>query len=142
LLGYSQALASSHIAHDEQLIVPSATTADSAYDAMWQLLRHTRPPTAVLTDNHTISLGAMRAIYQAGLRIPDDISIVGYGASSLAAMCAPPLTTVECSPFSLGQIAGQAVLRLASRRESASASAAILPVALVQRASTGPPRQR
>jgi LacI family transcriptional regulator len=141
LLGYSQALASSHIAHNEQLIMRSTTTADSAYDAMWHLLRLPRPPTAVLTDNHAITLGAMRAIYDAGLRIPDDISVVGYGASSLAATFAPPLTTVQCSPYTLGQMAAQTVLQLATQHDSASASASILPVALVQRASTAPARR-
>ncbi len=142
LLGYSQALASCHIAHDEQLIMPSATTAEGAYEAMGQLLRLPQPPTAVLTDNHVISLGAMRAIYEAGLRVPDDISIVGYGASSLAAMLAPPLTTVQCAPYTLGQIAAQTVLRLATQHDIASASASILPVALLQRASTAPQRRR
>jgi len=142
LLGYSQALANSHIAHAERLVVSSATTADQAYDAMWHLLRLPWPPTAVLTDNYAISLGAMRAIYHAGLRIPDDISIVGCGASSLSAAFAPPLTTVQCSPYTLGQMAAQTVLRLATRHDSASASVAILPVALMQRASTAPPHQR
>ena len=83
----------------------------------------------------------MRAIYQASLRIPDDISVVGYGASSLAALFAPPLTTVQCTPFTLGQIAAQTVLRLATHHDHDSASTSILPVALVQRASTGPLRR-
>ena len=141
VLGYSQALASRRIAHDERLIMRSATTAADAYDAMWQLLRLAQPPTAILTDNYAISLGAMRAIYQAGLRVPDDISVVGYGASALAATFAPPLTTVQCAPFTLGHMAAQTVLRLAARHENDSASASILPVALVLRASTAPPRR-
>jgi LacI family transcriptional regulator len=141
LLGYSQALASSHIAHDDRLIARCASTADDAYDAMWQLLRLRQPPSAVLIDNHTIALGAMRAIYAAGLRIPDDISVLGYGASALAAAFAPPLTTVECAPFTLGQMAAQTVLRLASQHDSDSASTSILPVALVLRSSTAPPRR-
>jgi len=136
VLGYSQALASSHIAHDERLILHSASSADDAYAAMCQLLRLPKPLTAILTDNHTISLGALRAIYAAGLRIPDDISIVGFGASALAASFAPPLTTVQPSPFTLGHMAAQTVLRLATKHDSDSASASILPVALVQRAST------
>jgi DNA-binding LacI/PurR family transcriptional regulator len=136
LLGYSQALAGRHIAHDERLIVSSASTADAAYDAMIALLRLAQPPTAILADTYAIALGAMRAIYQAGLRIPDDISVVGYGASSLAASFAPPLTTVQCAPFTLGQMAAQTVLRLATHRHHDSASAAILPVALVSRGST------
>src|SRR4051812_37193607 len=52
LLGYSQALAGSQIAHDERLIMRSATTAEGAYDAMWQLLRLAQPPTAILTDTY------------------------------------------------------------------------------------------
>jgi LacI family transcriptional regulator len=142
VLGYSQALASSQIAHDERLILRSASSADDACDAMSLLLRLPTPPTAILTDNHTISLGALRAIYAAGLRIPDDISVVGYGASALAATFAPPLTTVQCSPFTLGHMAAQTVLRLATQHDSDSASASILPVALMQRASTAPPRHR
>jgi LacI family transcriptional regulator len=142
MLGYSQALASSHIAYDEHLVVRCATSADDAYHATWQLLRLPRPPTALLTDNHAISLGAMRAIYEAGLRIPDDISVVGYGAASLAATLAPPLTTVQCSPHTLGQVAAQTMLRLTAQHDSSSASASILPMALFRRASSMPPPSR
>ena len=141
LLGYSQALAGYRIAHDDRLIMRSAITADDAYDAMMYLLRLAQPPTAILADTYAISLGAMRAIYAAGLRIPDDISIVGYGASSLSATFAPPLTTVQCAPFTLGQVAAQTVLRLATHHDHASASASILAVALVLRASTAPLRR-
>ena len=141
LLGYSQALAGHQIAHDERLIVRSAPAAADAYAAMWQLLELAQPPTAILADTYAIALGAMRAIYQAGLRIPDDISLVGYGASSLAATFAPPLTTVQCTPCTLGQMAAQTVLRLATRHDHDSASASILPVALVRRASTAPLRR-
>lgn len=141
LLGYSQALADAHVAHDEQLVASSIVTTNDAYHAMWRLLRLPQRPTAILTDNHTISLGAMRALYEAGLRIPDDISVVGYGDLPLAATFAPPLTTVQCSPYTLGEMAAQTVLRLAARHDSASASASILPVALVQRSSTAPLRR-
>jgi LacI family transcriptional regulator len=141
LLGYSQALAGHRIAHDERLIMRSSTGAEDAYDAMMQLLRLAHPPTAILADTYVIALGAMRAIYRTGLRIPDDISVVGYGASALAAALAPPLTTVQCAPFTLGQIAAQTVLRLATHRDHDSASVSILPVALVRRASTAPLRR-
>jgi LacI family transcriptional regulator len=139
VLGYSQALASSQVVYDDRLIVRTPPTADAAYAAMRQLLRLLHPPTAILTDTTAISLGALRAIHAAGLGVPDDISVIGYGAAALAAACAPPLTTVQCSPYSIGQLAAETVLRLATRRDSASASAAILPVALFQRASTAPP---
>jgi LacI family transcriptional regulator len=142
LLGYNQALASGHVVYDEQLIRRSPATFDDACDTMWQLLRLRRPPTAILTDTSTIAFGVLRAIYAGGLRIPDDISVIGYGAASWAAAFAPPLTTVQCSPYTIGQMAAQTVLRLATKRDSASASASILPVVLMLRGSTAPPRRR
>ena len=101
-----------------------------------------KPPTAILTDNHAISLGAMRAIYAAGLRIPDDISVVGYGVLALAASFAPPpddgaVLAVHARAHSCPDCA---VVGDTARHDSASAS--ILPVALMQRASTAPLHKR
>jgi len=141
LLGYCQALASNQIAYDDALIAASADDSEAAYQAAWRLLSQPRPPTALFADNDRIALGVMRAIYDAGLRIPDDISIVGYCNSALAATFAPPLTTVLPHPFSMGAVAAETILRLITQRDSSSASAAILPTALLVRASTGPPKR-
>jgi len=141
LLGYCQMLAGAHIAYDDALIIRSADDGEAAYEATLRLLRQPRPPTALFADNDRISLGAMRAIYAAGLRIPDDVSVVGYCTSALAASFAPPLTSVVPYPYSLGTMAAETMLRLVTEHESASASAAILPMALLVRASTAPPRR-
>jgi LacI family transcriptional regulator len=138
LLGYCQALATSHIAYDESLVI-TCTDAGDAYQATGRLLGRPNPPTALFADNDRISLGAMRAIYAAGLRIPGQISIVGYGTSSLAASFAPPLTTVNTYPYSIGRVAAQTILRLIEQQASDSASTTTLPVALIARASTAPP---
>jgi LacI family transcriptional regulator len=137
LLGYCQILANYHIAFDETLVL-DCTDADDAYEATWQLLSRPNRPTAVFADNDRISLGAMRAIYAAGLRIPDDISIVGYGTSSLAETFAPPLTSVNPSPYRLGMVAARDVLRLIKQQASTSASVTMLPVGLIVRSSTAP----
>jgi LacI family transcriptional regulator len=141
LLGYCQALAGNHIAYDDRLIITSADDETNAYQATWQLLSLPKPPTALIADNDRISLSAMRAIYAAGLRIPDDISIMGYCTSALAASFAPPLTTVLPHPYSMGAAAAETILRLIIQRDNASASAAILPMALLARASTALPRR-
>jgi DNA-binding LacI/PurR family transcriptional regulator len=141
LLGYCQALAGGHIAYDDTLIIPSAGDGEAAYEATLRLLSQPRPPTALFADNDRISLSVMRAVYAAGLRIPDDISIVGYCTSALAGSFAPPLTTVVPYPYSLGTMAAETILRLITQRDHASASAAILPMALLVRASTAPPKQ-
>jgi DNA-binding LacI/PurR family transcriptional regulator len=142
LLGYCQALANSHIAYDESLVIACTDTDDCAYQAAWRLLRRPDRPTALFADNDRVTLGAMRAVYDAGLRIPDQISIVGYGTSSLADTFAPPLTSITAYPYRLGTVAAQTVLRLIDQQTSESASVTMLPVALIARASTAPPPNR
>jgi len=70
---------------------------------MTQILSSPDPPTAVLTSNDLTAIGAMRAINRAGLRIPEDISIVGFDDIELSEFTQPPLTTVRISRDELGQ---------------------------------------
>jgi LacI family transcriptional regulator len=70
-------------------------TFHGGYEAMHQLLASKRPFTAVLVGADTIALGAMRALQEQGLRIPNDISIVSFDNSELSTFTEPPLTTIN-----------------------------------------------
>jgi LacI family transcriptional regulator len=76
---------------------------DGGEMAMTQLLTNTRPPTAVLTSNDLTAVGALRAIHRAGLRVPDDISVVGFDDIELSQFTNPPLTTIRLSRDELGR---------------------------------------
>lgn len=77
--------------------------------AMTHMLSGPNPPTAVLTSNDLTAMGAMRAIHRAGLRVPEDVSIVGFDDIEFSEFTQPPLTTVRLSRDELGQKAFKAL---------------------------------
>jgi DNA-binding LacI/PurR family transcriptional regulator len=77
--------------------------------AMMQLLSIVDPPTAVLTSNDLTAIGALRAISRAGLRVPEDISVVGFDDIELSQFTQPPLTTIRLSRDELGRKAFDAL---------------------------------
>ena len=104
----------------------------SGYRAMQTLLRR-EVPSAVFVANDQMALGAYRAVHEAGLRIPGDVSVVGFDDVAEAAMYAPPLTTVAEDWTELGREALQTALGLDA---SATPSAVTLPTRLMVRDST------
>ncbi len=118
-------------------------TMDRGYAAMRKLLarRADEPFTAVFCANDETALGAMHAIYDAGLRVPEDISIVGFDDAPFARHCVPPLTTVRQDNDALGSLAIRRLLTLIEQPDAAPQRQIILPT-LVIRESAAPPRDR
>lgn len=75
------------------------------YEAMQALLAQKERPQAVFIGNDAMAVGAYKALYQAGLRIPDDIAVVGYDDIELAQYMTPPLTTIHQPKDELGELA-------------------------------------
>ena len=92
-------------------IVRVGTTIESAFDDMSAYLA-TGPdlPTAFFADNDIIAAGCMRALAKAGIRVPEDVSIVGFDDIDLAAFSAPPLTTVAQPKLQIGTLAAEMLL--------------------------------
>jgi DNA-binding LacI/PurR family transcriptional regulator len=115
LAGYKEALGNAGITPEGTLIAEADFDAPSGHVAMAQLLARTTFD-AVFVASDVVALGAIGALREAGRRVPDDISIVGFDDIPLAAYFDPPLTTVRLPAFELGQAAGRALLeRLADR---------------------------
>ncbi|MGB1288025.1 MAG: LacI family DNA-binding transcriptional regulator, partial [Aggregatilineales bacterium] len=90
------------IAFNPSLIRYGEYDPESAYTQMQWLLTETSPPTAVFGMNDMMAIGAMRAILDAGLRIPEDIAVVGYDEMRFAPFTNPALTTVRAPEVKLG----------------------------------------
>jgi LacI family transcriptional regulator, repressor for deo operon, udp, cdd, tsx, nupC, and nupG len=103
---------------------------------MGQLLGLREPPTAVYGHSDEIALGAVRTLRRAGLRIPEDISVIGIDNHPLAELT--DLTTVSQPVYEQGQLAGQMVLGLLQGEDVDQA--VTVPTRLVIRRSTAPPR--
>ena len=95
----------------------------SGHAAMARLLART-PFDAAFVASDVVALGAIGALREAGRRVPDDVSIVGFDDIPLAAYFDPPLTTVRLPAFELGQAAGRALLERIADRAIAAADAA------------------
>jgi LacI family transcriptional regulator len=133
LAGYRAALAAAGIAYEPILVAEADFDAPSGHAAMAELLARTTFDAAFIASD-VVALGAIGALRQAGRRVPDDISIVGFDDIPLAAYFDPPLTTVRLPAFELGQAAGRALLeRLADR---ANPHRTLLPTELIVRGST------
>ena len=125
------------IAPDKKLIREGAHTADGGQRAMEALLAVRRPPTAVVCSNDWTAVGALHAIDAAGLRVPEDLSLVGFDDTPIAKYSRPPLTTVRMSAADIGAVACKALFELIDDQTQEGARISI-PTALVVRASTAP----
>ena len=98
------------------------------------------PFTALFAYNDISAIGAMRAFQEAGLRVPEDISVVGFDDVSIASFSIPPLTTVRQPLEKMGRIAAQTLLERIEDRATFVPEIAVEPE-LISRRSTGPPRK-
>jgi DNA-binding LacI/PurR family transcriptional regulator len=102
-----------------------------------QLLARNRPFTALFTYNDLSALGAIRAIREQGLRVPQDISVIGFDDIPMAGFNTPSLTTIRQPLIFIGQIAAQTLIGRIEGRETSSSEIVVKPE-LVIRESTGP----
>ncbi len=110
--GFRQALDDAGIEFREEWLREGSYTPASGFEAMADLLRQPQRPRAVFVASDVVALGALQAVKQAGLRIPEDIAIVGFDDIPFAAYCDPPLTTVHLPAYGLGWAAGERLVRL------------------------------
>jgi DNA-binding LacI/PurR family transcriptional regulator len=137
LAGAAAAMAGAGVPRDDVCVVEcAANDPDAAARAVASLLTSPEAPTAVFACSDQLALGVLRAARAAGLRVPDDLSVVGFDDSPSAVSADPPLTTVGQPLRERGQAVG-ALVRALMRGEEVS-SPDVEPVRLVLRGSTGP----
>ncbi len=107
---YREKLATAGIAFDARLFINCGPEMEDGYRATLGLLTGDDPPTAIWTINDLLAVGARRAIYDLGLRIPQDVALAGCDGTALAAQLAPPLTTIEIPAREIGERAARVVL--------------------------------
>ncbi len=110
---------------------------EEGYRAMQELLKQRPRPTAVFSSNDSLAIGAAHAIREAGLRVPEDVSIVGVDDLDLSRFLNPPLTTVQQPVAQMARIGIDMLLRLI-RDEPLDTPHMTLSPSLIVRASTGP----
>ena len=134
-LGYESALDESGLELREEYVVLGGWLHQQAHALTHQLLALAEPPDAIFCASDVMAIGAMLAIEEAGLRIPEDVALVGFDDSDYATMTVPSLTSVRQDRVGLGAAAVEAMLRVLDHPDSSPPSS-VLPVELVVRESS------
>jgi LacI family transcriptional regulator len=135
--GYLDGLQGAGLAPDPALMLNGAFAQAGGFSATEALLALDQPPTAIFAANDEMAFGAMDAINSKGLKVPDDVSVVGFDDIPTASYVFPTLTTMR-QPFrAMARRAVSEVVELIQGREPGAVKIAF-PVELVVRKSTGP----
>jgi LacI family transcriptional regulator len=111
LAGYRAALRAAGRDAGQDLTAYGYFRTDGGYAAARQLLQLPQPPDGLLISNDLMTIGALQAIAEAGLSIPDDIAVVGFDNASWATAFRPPLTVVTQPTYEIGEVATDLLLR-------------------------------
>jgi LacI family transcriptional regulator len=134
-LGYESALGELGLELREEYVVHAGWLNGQAHDLTRELLQLPEPPDAIVCASDVMAIGAMLAIEEAGLRIPEDVAVTGFDDSDYAAIAVPSLTSVRQNLVGLGTAAIEALLRMLDSPDSPPPTS-VLPVELVVREST------
>jgi LacI family transcriptional regulator len=138
--GWREALRARGVKPSEDWIVRGGFMESEGYRAMKRLLTVRPKIDAVFAANDPSAIGAMKAIWEAGLRVPEDVAVVGVGDIALGDLLRVPLTTVGWSRKDQGRHAAELLLNGLDDDQTSEPQRIIIPPRLIVRASSGGPR--
>ena len=137
--GFIEALQTAGIEIKQNFITEDSLDNEGGYRCAKQLLAQKEKPTAMFATNDTMAIGALSAIHEAGLRIPDDISLIGFDDLSFSKMTYPKLTTIRQPKFKTGEVAAEQLFKhLISPNQYIPPQKIILDHELIIRETTSP----
>jgi DNA-binding LacI/PurR family transcriptional regulator len=134
--GFEQALHAAGLNIDSDYEQKGDWSSESGYESMQRLLSLPVPPTAVFVCNDLMAIGAMEAVKQSGLRIPDDVAIVGFDDIPAASWVSPRLSTVAQYPGEMGTNLAKAVFERIHGEYNGPSRRIEIPCRLIEREST------
>jgi LacI family transcriptional regulator len=134
--GYRKALEERGLSVSQRYIVEAGYQDHTGYEAMGRLLRMNPVPDGVFCYNDPVAIGAMKAICEAGLRIPDDIMVVGAGNVHYSDVLAVPLTTIDQGVEQIGLRAAKLLIEQMGSKRVLPPRRVLITPKLVKREST------
>lgn len=141
LEGYRRALRAHGLAEDPELIREGNGRHSGGFQQTLALLDLAHPPTALFSTNNLMTLGALAALALRGVRVPEDMAIVGFDDFEWADVLHPHLTTVAQPTYEIGQTAAQLLLARIEHRAEGTPRQIVLSPRLITRESCGSGRQ-
>lgn len=110
LKGYRQALSSNDIPFDPALVHPGNWEPSSGYDGTRRVMALPDPPDGIFCANDMMAVGCYEALKELGLRIPEDVAVIGFDDREIAQFMRPPLTTLVLPHYEMGEIAAELLI--------------------------------
>jgi DNA-binding LacI/PurR family transcriptional regulator len=144
LQGYCNALAARGIRHDDELVREGDLDEESGYRGADELVHSSSRPTAIICTNDRIAVGALAALTDSGLKVPEQMSVAGFDDVSISSYLRPRLTTVAIPTYEIGASAAALLLdelqpEGTDDAEQTANEVLLLPTHLVVRDSSAPP---
>lgn len=117
-IGFEKALFDNNIMVNPDYIIEKEAHEQGGYEGALQMLASKVPPTAIFASSDQMAFGVMKACYRLKLKIPDDISIIGFSNTPIATSCYPELTTIDQHPIKVGKIAASIMCRLLNNQNT------------------------
>ena len=133
---YRKCLGDSGLDYDPKCVLERGYSFSEGREAMGQLLSLPSPPSAVFCGNDVLAIGAMVETKERGLRIPENLSVVGFDNMEISAFYDPPLTTVAVPAYEMGRMAAKILIENI-RGESQTPQQHVLEANLIIRGSAG-----
>jgi len=137
LAGYRKALREAGIRFDKDLVCHGDFTLKAGFVGASKMLAIADRPTALFCENDEMAIGALKRIREEGLRVPEDISLVGFDDIPMANYCDPPLTTISQPAEAFGEKAVEMLIMLIDKKPIPERHV-VLPFELTPRASSAP----
>lgn len=135
--GYKQALVDHHLEVDEELIIVNNLTRTDGLMAVQQLLKLKNRPDAVFCGNDTTALSAILYLKEVGIKVPEDIAIVGFSNEPFSEVVTPSISTIKQPGFEMGQKAAQMLIKqIENKEQTATYETVTMPTELIIRESS------
>jgi len=134
--GYKQALAENKIEFDQNLIIISDMSAQAGIDTAKKILRMVPRPDGIFSSNDTSAVATIVELEKAGVKIPDEIAVVGFNNEPISQVVKPNLTTVDYPAREIGEIAATSLINKLKNSQSTNFSTIILKHKLISRQSS------
>ena len=140
MAGYQLALYEAGIKVEDELVYTCDFSVESGYEMTKNLLTIASRPTAMFASNNFIAIGALKALRDARIEVPKDMSVVGFDDLPQAMVVDPFLTVADQPAYDMGRLATLRLLDLLNHKKSKSFEDTVLPVSIIERKSTQPLR--
>ncbi len=137
LAGYQRAMAEANLSADSNLIIYGAFNQTSGYDMIQRLLAIEPRPTAIFAANNMIGIGALKAVQDVGLRVPDDMAMVSFDDLPPNLLTFPFFTVAAQPAYDMGRTATQLLVARLTGKAPATCQEIVLPVEMIVRQSSG-----